>query len=363
MIAKKYDASKDGIFQILDEAGNIVNQKHEPKLSKDVLLKMYKTAVLGRNADIKALQYQRQGRMLTYAPSMGQEAAQIGTAAAMKPQDWNSPMYRELNNQLYRGVTLESIYLYWYGNERGSIKEDGVNVLPTNIIIGSQSNLASGLAMASKIRKTDEVTVFTIGDGGTSHGEFYEGLNFAASFNAPVVAVIQNNQYAISTHVSLASKAETLAQKGAAFGIPFVRVDGNDMLAMYVVSKEAIDRARKGEGPTLIEAVTYRMGPHTTSDDPSLYRTKEEEQEWAKKDPIIRFKKYLIDKGLWSEKEEEKYVEEVNQIINDTFRKVESYGADVKLEEIFEHTYAEWTDELKEQYEEYKEYLDSEGAK
>src|SRR5690554_5522496 len=219
--------------------------------------------------------------------------------------------------------------------------------------------------MASKIRKTNEVTAFTIGDGGTAHGEFYEGLNYAASFKAPVVAVIQNNQWAISTPVRKASNSETLAQKGAAFGIPFIQVDGNDMLAMYVATKEALDRARNGEGPTLIEAVCYRMGPHTTSDDPSIYRTKEEEQEWAKKDPIDRFKKYLIQKGYWSEEEDQKLVEEVNTEINDTFRKVEGYGAKVDLQEIFEHTYAEWTPQLKEQYEEHKAYLESleKGAK
>ena len=361
MIAKKYDASKDKQFQILDQNGKVVNEKFEPNLPKETLLKMYKTAVLGRNADIKALQYQRQGRMLTYAPNMGQEAAQIGVAAAMEPQDWNSPMYRELNLQLYRGVTLESVFLYWYGNERGSIRPDGVRVLPTNIIIGSQSNLAAGLAMASKIRKQPEVTVFTIGDGGTAHGEFYEGLNFAATFNAPVVGVIQNNQYAISTPVRKASKSESLAQKGVAFGIPYVQVDGNDMLAMYVVAKEAMDRARKGEGPTLIEAFTYRMGPHTTSDDPSIYRTKEEENEWAKKDPIARFKTYLINKGYWTEEEDAKLVEDVNNEIGETFKKVESYGAKVDLMEIFEHTYAEMTPQLKEQYEDMKKYL--EGAK
>ncbi|HEY8406082.1 MAG TPA: pyruvate dehydrogenase (acetyl-transferring) E1 component subunit alpha [Acholeplasma sp.] len=361
MIAKKYDPSKDKQFQILDQNGKVVNEKFEPNLPKETLLKMYKTAVLGRNADIKALQYQRQGRMLTYAPNMGQEATQIGLAAAMEPQDWSSPMYRELNSQLYLGVPLESVYLYWYGNERGSIRPQGVKILPTNIIIGSQSNIAAGLAMASKIRKTNEVTVFTIGDGGTSHGEFYEGLNFAATFNAPVVAVIQNNQYAISTPRKIASKAETLAQKGVAFGIPYVMVDGNDMLAMYVVSKEAMDRARNGEGPTLIEAVTYRMGPHTTSDDPSIYRTKEEENAWAEKDPIKRFKAYLINKGYWSEEEDAKYIEEVNTEIGEAFKRVESYGANVELIEIFEHTFAEMTPQLKEQYEEHKKFLESEG--
>src|SRR5690606_37445269 len=169
-------------------------------------------------------------------------------------------------------------------------------------------------------------------------GEFYEGLNFAATFNAPVVAVIQNNQYAISTPRKIASKADTLAQKGAAFGIPYVMVDGNDMLAMYVVSKEAMDRARNGEGPTLIEAVTYRMGPHTTSDDPSIYRTKEEENAWAEKDPIKRFKAYSIGKSLWRSKEEGKLVGDVNAEINETIKEGESYGANAELPEIFEHT-------------------------
>ncbi len=354
---KTYDATKDKAYQILDEKGKIVNEKDEPKLKKETLLKMYKTALLARQADIKALQYQRQGRMLTYAPNMGQEATQIGIAAAMEQRDWFSPMYRDLSVRLYRGEELENIYLYWYGNERGSMVPEGVRNLPVNVIIGSQSNIASGLAMASKVKKTDEVTVFSIGDGGTSHAEFYEGLNFAGAFDLPVVSVIQNNQYAISTPTAVATKAETFAQKGVAFGIPYALVDGNDVLAVYKTVKTAIDRARKGEGPSLIEAYTYRMGPHTTSDDPSIYRTKEEEDAWAKKDPLIRFKAYLINKGYWSEKDEEKYLEELDTYIGETFQKVESYGANVELEEIFEHTFAELTPELKEQIDEHKQFL------
>ena len=357
MIATKFDGTKIKQFQILDHTGQVVNEKYEPKLSKDVLLKMYKTAVLGRNADIKAIQFQRQGRMLSYAPSMGQEATQIGVAAAMADKDWFSPMYRDLNLFLYRGIPLESVYLYWYGNERGSIRPEGVKVLPINVIIGSQSNIGAGLAIASKLRKTDEVTVFTIGDGGTSHDEFYAGLNFASAYKAPLVGVIQNNQYAISTPTSVQTGAETFAQKAVAFGAPFVQVDGNDILAVYVVVKEAIERARKGEGPSLVEAYTYRMGPHTTSDDPSIYRSKEEEQSWEDKDPIKRFKTYLINKGFWSEKEDEALIEEVNKEINETFRKVESYGANVELIEIFEHTYKEMTPQLKEQYETQKAFL------
>ena len=156
----------------------------------------------------------------------------------------------------------------------------------------------------------------------------------------------------------MATKADTFAQKGVAFGIPYALVDGNDVLAVYKAVKQAIDHARKGNGPSLIEAYTYRMGPHTTSDDPSIYRTKEEEDAWAKKDPLIRFKAYMISKGYWSEAEESAYLEELDTYIGDVFRKVESYGAEVALEEIFEHTYKELTDELKEQIKEHKQFME-----
>ena len=361
MLSKTYDPLKKKRLQILDQDGKVIDPKLDPNLSKDVLLKMYKTATLGRVADIKALQYQRQGRMLTYAPNMGQEAAQIGVAAAMEPTDWLSPAFRELDLMLYLGVPLENIFLYWYGNERGSKMPDDINVLPVNIIIGSQMNIAAGLALSAKYQGKKEVTVATIGDGGTSHGEFYEGINFAAAYDAPLVAVIQNNQWAISTPRAKATKAETLAQKAYAFGIPGIQVDGNDMLAMYVAAKEAIDHARDGHGPYLIEAYTYRMGPHTTSDDPSIYRTKEEENAWAEKDPIKRFKAYLLNKGYLTEAEDEKINEEHNAFVNDVFKKVEGYGGQVELNEIFEHTYAEWTPQLKEQYEAYKKFLEEAG--
>lgn len=358
MLFKTYDPLKKKVLQILDEKGQIVNEKLEPKLPKETLLKMYKTALLGRIADIKALQFQRQGRMLTFAPNKGQEGVQVGAAAALEDRDWLSPAFRETNLYLYRGTSLEKIFLYWYGNERGSQIEDDVNNLPVNIIIGSQINIGAGLAMASKKLKKDQVVLATIGDGGTSHGEFYEGLNYAASFDAPLVVLIQNNQYAISTPRAKATKAETLAQKSYAFGIPGIQVDGNDPLAVYVAVKEAADHARSGKGPVLIEAITYRMGPHTTSDDPSLYRTKEEEQEWEKKDPLVRFKQYLIDKKVLTEKEDKKLDEEYNDYVNEVFQKVEGYGANVELEEIFEHTYADWTPQLKEQYEAHKKYLE-----
>ena len=360
MLFKDYDPLKKKRLTILDEKGKIVNKDLEPDIDKKTLLRMYKTMALGRVADIKALQYQRQGRMLTYAPNRGQEAAQVGAAAAMAEQDWFVPAFRELNAMLYRGVTLEQMYLYWYGNEWGSHFDEGVKVLPINIIIGSQINHASGVAYASKLLKKNEVAVASIGDGGTSHGEFYEGLNFAASFDLPLVVMIQNNQYAISTPRSKATKAETLAQKAVAFGIPGMQVDGNDILAMYVAMKESIEYARSGKGPVLIEAYTYRLGPHTSSDDPTLYREDKEVEMWEKRDPMIRFKKYLIDKGYWSEKEDKALEEENNQFVGETFKVVEQSGQ-AKLLDVFKYTYKEMTPQLREQYETHKKFLEEGG--
>ncbi len=360
MLFKDYDPLKKKQLQILDPKGKIVSPELEPKISKEELLKMYKTMALGRVADIKALQYQRQGRLLTYPPNRGQEATQVGTIAAFEPKDWVSPAFRELNIMLYRGVPLHNIYLYWFGNEWGNHMPLETKVLPVNVIIGSQVTHAAGLAYASKILKKGEVALATIGDGGTSHGEFYEGLNFAASYNAPLVVVIQNNQYAISTPRKKATKAETLAQKAVAFGIPGIQVDGNDILAMYVAAKEAADYARKGNGPVLIEAVTYRLGAHTTSDDPTIYRSDDEVKEWEKKDPMIRFKKYLIDKGYWSEKEDQKLEEENNTYVGETFKGVEATG-NAELLDIFKYTYKEMTPQLEEQYQYMKKFLEEGG--
>jgi pyruvate dehydrogenase E1 component alpha subunit len=250
--------------------------------------------------------------------------------------------------------------MYWAGNEWGNHFDEGVRVLPIDVIIGSQINHAAGIAYASKILKKNEVALTMIGDGGTSHGEFYEGLNFGASFNVPMVVVIQNNQYAISTPRAKATKAETLAQKAVAFGIPGIQVDGNDILAVYVATKAAIEHARSGKGPVLIEAVTYRLGPHTTSDDPTLYRKDEEVEMWEKRDPFIRFKKYLIDKKMITKESDEKFEEEITKFVGYTFKKVDSMGL-AELEDIFKFTYKEMTPQLKEQYNFMKNFLEKGG--
>lgn len=358
MLFDKFNPQKQQLFQVLNEKNEIVNKDYIPELSDKALLKMYEVMHLSRLADNRALQFQRQGRMLTYAPNRGQEATQIGAMAALEKQDWLSPAFRELPAMLYRGVPLESLYLYWYGNEWGSHIDPALHTLPVNIIIGSQVNHAAGIAYASKILKKNEVAVATIGDGGTSHGFFYEGLNFASVYDAPLVVLIQNNQWAISTPRSKATKAVTLAQKAVAFGIPGIQVDGNDMLAMYVAMKAAVDHARSGKGPVLVEAVTYRLGPHTTSDDPTIYRTNEEVAKWEAKDPYPRFQKYLESKGLWTAKLEEKLDKKHADLVNEVFKKIETEIGAVDLLDIFKYNYKEMTPQLTEQYEEYKKFLE-----
>ncbi|PKL00302.1 MAG: pyruvate dehydrogenase (acetyl-transferring) E1 component subunit alpha [Tenericutes bacterium HGW-Tenericutes-1] len=360
MLFDQYNPLKKKVLQILDNEGQVINKTLEPSIPDDVLLKMYQTMTLGRIADIKAIQFQRQGRMLTYAPNMGQEAAQIGPMAATSDNDWLAVSFRELNAMLYKGVTLEQLFLYWYGNEAGSKYNDSVKVLPVNVPIGSQISHAAGLAYAAKIQKKDEVVIAYIGDGGTSHGEFHEGINFGAVFNVPMVIIIQNNHWAISTPRAKASKAETLAQKAIAYGIPGIQVDGNDTLAMYVATLEAIKRAKLGQGPSLIEAITYRMGPHTTSDNPKIYRSDEEVEAWKEKDPLKRFKNYLLNKKIITQASDDALNQEYNQLVLSTFKQVEDSGL-VSLEEVFNHTYQEMTPLLKEQYNDLKKYEETEG--
>lgn len=352
-----YNPLEEKHYSILNEKGEVINEKDLPSLSNDELLYLYKTMLYSRTIDEKALSYQRQGRMLTYAPNIGQEAAQIGSAYAMDKEDWLVPAFRELGAWLIRGVPLKNIYLYWYGNEWGSYMPEGVKVLPVSVPISSQYQHAAGIGMANNIKGEKSVAVAYVGDGGTSHGDFHEGLNFAAVFNAPVVFIIQNNQYAISVKRQNQTKSKTLAQKAIAYGIPGIVVDGNDIFAMYSATKEAIDRARRGEGPTLIEAFTYRLGAHTTSDDPTLYRKDEEVEEWWKKDPMLRFKKYLLSKNIITEEWEEKTKKELEIDVMSTFEEIEN-KSDTEIEDIFKYHYATMPPQLEEQLEEYKAFLE-----
>ncbi|CCP87985.1 pyruvate dehydrogenase (acetyl-transferring) E1 component subunit alpha [Candidatus Phytoplasma solani] len=363
MLTNVYDPLKGQKLEILDAQGNLVKPELEPKIAKDVLLKMYKTMILSRQADLAALKYQRQGRMGNYLLNSGQEASQVGAVAALEPQDWVSPYYRDAGIYLYRGVSLEQFYLYWYGNENGSKIDPKLRILPANIIIGSSVNLGAGLAFASKYQNKKEVTIATIGDGGTAHEEFNAGLNYAAVFRVPLVVLIQNNQYSISNPRAKVSQAPTLAQKCYAFGIPGMQVDGNDVLAVYVAVKEAITRAREGQGPILIENIAYRLEAHSTNDNASVYRSKKEEDEWRKKDPIIRFQAYLIKKGFLSLEQAAQIEKDAQEEIVASHQKVEQTGTQMPLREIFEHTYEKMTPQLEEQFEECQAFLQTKEGK
>jgi pyruvate dehydrogenase E1 component alpha subunit len=236
--------------------------------------------------------------MGTYAPTLGQEAIQIGVAAAMERDDWLFPSYRELAASVIRGLPLANIYLYWMGNEEGSRIPEGVNVFPISVPVGTHLLHATGAAWALKLKRERIVVVCFFGDGATSEGDFHEALNFAGVFKTPNVFICQNNQYAISVPVSRQTASLTLAQKAIAYGFDGIRIDGNDIFASYVASKAALDKARSGNGPTLIEAVTFRLGAHTTADDPRRYRTEAEVEEWRKREPLVRFEKRLRSRRI-----------------------------------------------------------------
>lgn len=353
---KDYNPLEGKMYGVMDQDGKVKNEKDLPDLKDEELVYLYKTMLYTRVIDEKAVSYQRQGRMLTYAPNTGQEATQVASAYAMEEKDFLVPAFRELGAWLVKGVPLKSIYLYWYGNEWGSHFPEDVNMLPISIPIASQYSHAAGIGMASQIKGDDDVAVAYVGDGGTSHGDFHEGLNFAGAFKAPVVFIIQNNQYAISVPRHKQTASKTLAQKAIAYGIEGIQVDGNDIFAMYNATKKAIDKARGGGGPTLIEAYTYRAGAHTTSDDPSKYRTDDEVAPWLEKDPLVRFEKYLIEKKIiddkWTEKNRKELEKEVTEVF-ETMEKEQKY----KVEDIFKYHYETMPPQLEEQMDDYLEFL------
>lgn len=289
-------------LQILAEDGR-ADPKLDPQLPEDQLVRLYRAMLLARGVDQRMLKLQRQGRIGTFGPSTGQEAAHIGPAFAMEPQDWFVGAFRELGARLLRGEPLANALWFHNGFEEGNVIDDNRgNLLPISIIVGAQTLHAVGIGFALRYRGLADAAVVTfLGDGGTSQGDFYEAMNFAGVWKAPVVFVCQNNQWAISVPRSKQTAAPTLAQKAIAAGIAGIQVDGNDVLATYVAAKEALARARAGEGPTLIEALTYRLMMHTTADDPRKYRPEVEEQEAWKRDPLPRLRKYLEQRGIWNE--------------------------------------------------------------
>jgi pyruvate dehydrogenase E1 component alpha subunit len=334
-------------LQILDAEGHL-DRELEPDLPPDSLRHLYRTMVLSRQLDLRMLSLQRQGRMGTFAPIMGQEAAQVGSAFALEPTDWMIPSFREAAAYILRGLPLKQILLYYMGHEEGNNIPDGQCDLPVNIPVASQLPHAVGIALAARVRRDPCAALTYFGDGATSEGDFHEACNFAGVFQLPIVFVCENNQYAISHPRMRQTRARTLAQKAIAYGFDGLQVDGNDLLAVYVATRDALARAKAGKGPTLIECVTYRMSLHTTADDPSRYRPKAEEEEWRKKDPIPRYRDYLQSKGLWDEPWQTHIEEEIEAEIR---RAVEEAEADRDFDpgDMFEHVFATMPPYLKAQ--------------
>ncbi|MFO7927177.1 pyruvate dehydrogenase (acetyl-transferring) E1 component subunit alpha [Natronomonas sp.] len=294
--------------QILDEEGTVREGATVPDIEDDSLVEMYREMRLARHFDGRAVSLQRQGRMGTYPPLSGQEAAQVGSAMALEDDDWLFPSYREHAAAHVRGVGLDRTLRYWMGDERGNAHR-GLNVFPVAVPIATQVLHATGAAWASDLHGDDAAFLCYFGDGATSEGDFHEGLNFAGVFDLPAIFFCNNNQWAISVPRERQTASETLAQKARAYGFEGVQVDGMDPLAVYQVTSEALSKAKSpdsagddGSGgairPTLIEAVQYRFGAHTTADDPSVYRDDDEVERWKRKDPIPRLETYLRDRGI-----------------------------------------------------------------
>jgi len=339
-------------LQILKENGNCDKTLMSP-LAKKQIKEMYEYMILTRVFDDKALKLQRQGRLGTYAPTRGQEASQIGSAFAIQDEDMVFPAFRENGVFLVRRMPMELLFQFWGGDERGMNIPKNVNMFPIAITVGAQLLHAVGYSIAMKYKKKKAAAITYFGDGATSEGDFHEALNFAGVFNAPCVFICQNNQYAISVPVEEQTASETLAQKAIAYGFSGIKVDGNDVFAVYKATFEALKKARAGNGPTLIECYTYRIGDHTTSDDAKKYRKESEVKEWEKKDPILRLKKYMKRTGMFSEKYENEIKKMAEDLVEKAVAKAESIPK-LKPEEIFDYTYAELTEELKEQREEIK---------
>lgn len=294
----------------LDAQGKVSGELPAFAQDPEALAELYKAMVLTRSFDAKAVSLQRTGRLGTFASSLGQEAVAVGSAAALRPEDVLLPSFREQGGQFLRGVTMTELLLYWGGDERGSDFAGPREDFPICVPVGTHVPHAAGVALAFKLRGEARVALCVFGDGATSRGDVYEALNFAALHRLPAVFVVNNNQWAISVPRARQTGAETLAQKAIAAGMAGTQVDGNDVIAVRHVVGEAVARARRGEGPTLIEALTYRLSDHTTADDASRYRDDSEVSARWRQDPIARLRSYLSTTGHWTKVQEEALISE-----------------------------------------------------
>ncbi len=341
-------------YQVLNAAGNLVGKM--PDLSAERLLMLYRSMQLGRVFSNKIIALQRQGRATTFGSLIGQEATAVGLAAPLQPQDWLATSYREIASLIVKGVPIATLVYAFRGFTPDNWPRE-THCLPFQIVVGTQMLHAVGLAMAAKIKGDPTVAVGVCGDGATSEGDFNEALNFAGVYQAPVVLVVQNNGWAISVPRYKQSAAPTLAARGLGFGVPSVLVDGNDILAVYDVMQQAVEHARAGQGPTLIEALTYRIGAHTTADDPARYRDPAEVEAWLAKDPIKRFRRFLMDRDLLTEEQDRQMLETLEEEMNEAARVAEAMPL-VVPDSFFDYTTATLSPRLQEQREDLLRYVD-----
>lgn len=359
---EQYNPLEDKIFKIIDNNGKVIDKKLMPALEDHFLIQAYREMLFARTADYMAVSYQRQGRMYTYPPNLGQEAISGALGKVMREEDWLVPAFRELGAWLAKGATLKEVFMYFMGYEDGSLFKNAPKLLPVSVPIASQLLHATGIGYAIQYKNEKEVVFAIVGDGGTSEGDFHEALNFASVWKVPVVFIVQNNQFAISVPVKKQMNSVNIAVKSFAYGMPGIKVDGNDFFAMYLALKEAAEYAEAGNGPVLIEALTYRQGAHTTSDDPTKYRTSEEEQQWQLTDPLTWFNKYLKSKKLWDDKMEQEIIEQFKLEVDKQFEEAENVPP-YKLEDVFKYTYVDMPEDLKVQQMEYENFLKWKGAR
>lgn len=314
------------LMEIVDKTGKLVSNEHDKEITEEQAKRFYYYMFRLRTYDKKGKALQRQGRIGTYVPFAGQEASQVGSALALAADDWMFPTYRDHGATLTFGADLDRMLLHWNGRVEGCVPSKEKNIFPAAIPIATQLPHATGAAMAETYKGTKNASIAYFGDGATSEGDFHEGLNIASVFQAPVVFFNQNNGYAISLPIEKQMNSETIAQKAEAYGIPGVRVDGMDVFAVHLAVKKALERARRGDGPTLIEAVTWRFGAHTTADDPTKYRDQEKSDQMQDElDPILRLERFMKKNKIWDEAWVKQIEKEIGVELDGAITRMEAY--------------------------------------
>jgi len=327
-------------ISVLDEEGRL-DQALEPSIPPDDLRRLYRTFLLARRFDERMLLLQRQGRIGTYLPARGHEAAVLGSVYPLRPTDWLVPVWREWAAYVWRGWPLDNLILLYAGLSEGTSVPDGIRDLPVCVPMGTHVPHAVGIACAARARREDSVVLCYFGDGASSEGVCQEAMNFAGVYQAPIVFVCVNNQWAISIPRSRQTRAKTLAHRALAYGFPGVQVDGNDLLAVVMATREAIDRAREGRGPSLIEAVTYRLAPHSTADDPKKYQDPAEVKLWEAREPLPRLRRYLQAKGVVDDALHARFEAEVDAEVRDAVERAEARMKAARPESMFDHVYGD----------------------